>query len=134
MDRPKLGNSLVLAGFAIGLASLTLPAGRVVGAPIRGYTLLLASLASFGGPFKGWQDAYIALAGVANVALFVVLPVGLVRESCRAPLAVAACLSVVYALTVPSVLDLEPSAAFYAWIIAIAFATSGYVRLAWRSA
>ena len=61
--------SFVLGSQVIGILALALPGGVVFGAPIRGYTLFVASFGSLAGPFHQWQDYYIALSALVNFAL-----------------------------------------------------------------
>ncbi len=124
-----VGTRLVLVGLAVGLVSLVLPAGVVLGAPITGYELLIGSFASWAGPFHQWQDYYITLAAVVNVALFLVLPVGLIWRARRATFAAIAVLSAVYVISFPAVFP-QTNEAYFAWLVAISCIAFGHVRLA----
>jgi len=123
--RSPIGTPLVLLGVATGLIALALPAGLVLGTPIRGYVLLFASLAAWAGPFGRWQDCYMALAAVVNIVLFVVLPISLLWGSRRALLAVITTLSAAYAISFAAIYPAEMSAASIAWLVANIFAAVG---------
>ena len=121
---------VALGSFVIGLAALALPAGVVVGAPIRGYTLFVASFGSFAGPFHQWQDFYIALSSLVNVALYLVLPLALIRGIWLRPMTVVAWVSAAYVATLPEVVLIGTSMAYYAWLLAVVFAGCGFLGLA----
>jgi len=114
----------------IGLISLVLPAGTVLGAPIRAYELLLASFGSWAGPFRQWQDYYIALAGIVNVTLFLVVPMSLVWGLWRGPLAAIAGLGAAYVISFSAVFPTQTNAAYFGWLAAVICAAYGCLQLA----
>ncbi len=114
----------------IGLIALALPAGVVFGAPIRGYTLFVASFGSLAGPFRQWQDCYIALSSLVNVALYLVLPFGVIRGVWLRPLVVVAWLGSAYVVSLPAVVSVATSMAYFAWLLAFMFAAYGFLGLA----
>ena len=121
---------VALGGFVIGLVALALPAGVVVGVPIRGYTLLVASFGSLAGPFHQWQDFYIALSSLVNVALYLVLPLALIRGIWFRPLMFVAWASAAYVVTLPEVVSVGTSLAWFAWLLAVVLAGCGFLGLA----
>jgi len=121
---------MVLGGLAMGIVSLVLPAGAFLGAPLRGYELLLLSFASLAGPFRQWQDGYIALASLVNAALFLVLPISLAWSVWRRPVAVIAGFCAVYVVSFPIVFSYHPNPAYVLWLAAIACSAYGCYQLA----
>lgn len=123
---------VVLGSFVIALVALALPAGVVVGVPIRGYTLFVASFGILAGPFNQWQDFYVALSSLVNVALYLVLPLALIRGIWLRLLAVVGWVSAAYVVTLPQVISVGTSLAYYAWLLAMVFAGCGFLGLARR--
>lgn len=128
--RSRIGTHLVIGGLAMGMVSLVLPAGTFLGAPLRGYELLLLSFASLAGPFRQWQDGYIALASLVNAALLLVLPVSLAWRVWRRPAAVIAGLCAGYVVSFPIVFSYQPNPAYVLWLAAVACSACGCYRLA----
>jgi hypothetical protein len=133
--RPRsIAALFVFGGTTAALVALVLPAGVFLGAPIHGYTLLLASFASLAGPFHQWQDFYIALSAPVNVALYLVLPLAVTRAPWLRPLAIVAWLCAAYVASYPVAFSESTSSAYFAWLAAAILSASGYVGLTRRHA
>jgi len=126
----RIETHMVLGGLAMGMVSLVLPAVTFLGAPLRGYELLLLSFASSAGPFRQWQDGYIALASLVNVALFLVLPISLAWSVWPRPVAVIAGFCAAYVVSFPIVLSYQPYPAYVLWLAAVACSAYGCYRIA----
>jgi hypothetical protein len=124
--------SFAFGSLTIGILALALPAGVVFGAPIRGYTLLAASFGSLAGPFHQWQDYYIALSSLVNVAIYVVVPFAVIRGIWLRKLKIVAWLCAGYVATLPAMVSIDTSMAYYAWLLAVVCAAFACVTLSER--
>ena len=120
----------MLGSQVIGILALALPAGFVFGAPIRGYTLFVASFGSLAGPFHQWQDYYIALSALVNFALYLMLPFAVIRGIWLRQAAAVSWLSAAYVASLPVLVSINTSMAYCAWLLAVVLAACGTHPLA----